>query len=866
MKNRTKMKEPNKILAVLILIVVVLTSMTIVVSTGQNMEIQTITSGLALPSNSVNSNLNVSLSHLSYTTQPPQFLVNSSDYATNATYTAGTGAWVTNATYQIFQYNGSASATASALSYNFSTYVSSAKYFFSDSKIGLNGSMVSPGLEIAFGNQSYKADVPTAAMPSGTGGQTAANKSIAQTFFIEINSTASGSTYTYNATLAYWYLSSTGYVLNYSKMKGDTLQALNMYEVQFNIQNGTQQVSIVYTNNGTVAQDTPILTSSNATRTPMLNFNHLKFASYILTPTTSVSKSAGFLFDWMYVVDKNTNTYLSTSTTAFAPNIMSASVSGISTNLVANEPFDPTSGTGVSHYQGPNATASASQASVSNNLISTVSNVTNSTSIQNSIGLNNSQTTPYTAGMNGANVLSNTVYSNVSNATSTVDEQAQTWNSQYVRSILINFLKDYAAAQVEKKTGTFVSPNDITLVSFNIGSIFVDTNYSTAAVNAMRNYLDNTYASILAANNMSIVNPTTNAIVAGASAGDFYSYGLAISPIIHGNTIMDPMTGKSYTLSSAGFSAGAYISGGAVVVSQYKLVGWYAGSPLFAVTSGFSAGGLFTSLTSSGAAVSNMVQASSGTITNGIGTVSKVVDNNIVKPLNSGPVASVVKSDVSQLINSATGITGAVGSNVQGAFKAGNALFYGRLNSIKSNLQSYGSDTASAIMAGYHGVKTGVYSIGASVNSKLSNVGNGLNGIGNTLVNTAGKSTSVATDALSTVYTRASNYIAGSDSNIYHTVRGTANTTLAGLSAIGNTITKTASGNYNILTSTLGGIANKITGSASGFLSMFAGLPALVSHVLLYVGIGAIVIIGIILAIFFIKRKSSVGVKGSVNI
>ena len=864
MKNRTKMKEPNKILAVLILIVVVLTSMTIVVSTGQNMEIQTITSGLALPSNSVNSNLNVSLSHLSYTTQPPQFLVNSSDYATNATYTAGTGAWVTNATYQIFQYNGSASATASALSYNFSTYVSSAKYFFSDSKIGLNGSMVSPGLEIAFGNQSYKADVPTAAMPSGTGGQTAANKSIAQTFFIEINSTASGSTYTYNATLAYWYLSSTGYVLNYSKMKGDTLQALNMYEVQFNIQNGTQQVSIVDTNNGTVAQDTPILTSSNATRTPMLNFNHIKFASYIFTPTAS--KSAGFLFDWMYVVDKNTNTYLSTSTTAFAPNIMSASASGISTNLVANEPFDPTSGTGVSHYQGPNATAGASQASVSNNLISTVSNVTNSTSIQNSIGLNNSRTTPYTAGMNGANVLSNTVYSNVSNATSTVDEQAQTWNSQYVRSILINFLKDYAAAQVEKKTGTFVSPNDITLVSFNIGSIFVDTNYSTAAVNAMRNYLDNTYASILAANNMSIVNPTTNAIVAGASAGDFYSYGLAVSPVIHGNTIMDPMTGKSYTLSSAGFSAGAYISGGAVIVPQYKLMGWYAGSPLFAVTSGFSAGGLFTSLTSSGVAVSNMVQASSGTITNGIGTVSKVVDNNIVKPLNSGPVASVVKSDVSQLINSATGITGAVGSNVQGAFKAGNALFSGGVNSIKSNLQSYGSDTASAIMAGYHGIKTGVYSIGASVNSKLSAVGNGLNGAGNLLVNTAGKATSVATDALSTVYTKASNFIAGSASNLYTAVHGVANKTLAGLSAIGNTITGTSAKGFNIYTSALGAIAKDITGAFSGFLSMFAGVPALVSHVLLYVGIGAIVIVGIIVAIFFIKRKSSIGVKGSVNI
>ena len=846
MKEKSKNSNVRKRLYVLLsLIAVVMTSMTFAVSGGHYQEVST--AGLALPANSVDTSLNLSLSHLSYTTEPPQFIVNSSNYALNATYTAG-GQWVTNATYQIFQHNASKStSTVSALSYNYSYYVKNATYFFSDSKIGLNGTMTSPGLEIAFGNASYAADVSTTAMPSGTGGQTAANKSTAQTFFVEFNATASGSSYTYNATFAYWYLSSTGFVINYSKMSGTPLQALNMYEVQFNMQNGSQQVSVVYTNNGTVAQNTKILTNSNATKTPMLNFNHIGHASYVFAPTAS--KSGGFLFDWMYVVDKSTITYNTLSQVSG----ITPAISGSSANIAA-DPFDPSSGTGQSHYQAANNTATAQQASVSNNLVSNVLNVTNDTAIQNAVGMNNSLTTSYSAGMNSQNAIANTVYTDVSNISTTVNEQGASWSTQYINTVLVSFLKDYAAAQAEKNSNIFVSPNDITLVSYTVGSAFMDTNYSSSAASAIRDYLDNTYASILAANNLSIVNPTTAAIVAGAQAGDFYSNGFALSPIVHGNMIVDPANGHSYTLQSAGFAAGTFISAGAVIVPQYGLVGWASdGTPIFTLTAGISLGSIFSSLTSAGQSVSNLFESGASTIGNGIGSVATTIDNNVIKPISAGPVVSTVQSDMGRLISSATGITGTINQNIQGALTAGSSFLSGGVNSIKGDLTSFGSDASTAIMSGYNGVKTGIYSLGSSVNSGLAKVGNGLNGVGNALVNTVSKAVSTTTGALSTVYTKASNFIVGSASNLYTAVKGAVNKTLSALDSVGTTISKTGSA----ISNTFGNIFSNIKNGAKSVFSFFAGIPALVSHFLVYVGIGALVVVGLIIVIMVMKRESS---------
>ena len=846
MKEKSNSKIRKRLYVLLTLIAVIMTSMTFVVSSGHYQEVSS--AGLALPANSVSTELNLTLSHLSYTTEPPQFIVNASNYDLNATYTAG-GQWVTNATYQIFQHNASlTSSTVSALSYNYSYYVKNATYFFSDSKIGLNGTMTSPGLEIGFGNASVSSDFPTTMATTNTAAE---NASQAQEFWVEFNATASGSSYTYNATFAYWYHSGSTYTLNYSKMAGTPLQALNMYEVQFNIQNGTQQVLVDYTNNGTVAQDTKILTNDNATKTPMLNFDHIGHASYVFAPTAS--KSGGFLFDWMYVVDKSTISYNSLSSGS-----MPAVLAGSSSNVAAM-PFDPASVADQSHYQAANNTATAQQASVSNDIVSNVLNVTNDTAVQNAVGLNNSLTTSYSAGMNSQNAIANTVYSDVSNISTTVNEQGSSWSTQYVTAVLTTFLKDYAAAQAEKNSNIFVSPSDITIISYTIGSGFMDTNYSASAASAIRDYLDNTYASILAANNLSIVNPTTAAIVAGAHAGDFYFDGTALVPTIHGDLITDGATGQTYTLQSAGFASGTYISAGAVIVPQYVLSGWAPdGTPIFLLTQGSLFGSLFSSLSSAGQAVSNLFESGAKTIGNGIGTVAKTVDNNVIKPIYTGPIVSAVKSDVSKMISSAVGITGTINTDVQGAISKGSSVLSGALNTIKGDMGSLGSDAASAIMSGYNGLKTGIYSLGASVDSGLKDAGNGLDKVGGALENTAGKVVSTVSGALSTVYTKASNFIAGAASNLYKAVKGGLNDTKNLLDSVGTTISKAGKAATNFF----GGIFHDIYGGLKAVWSFFAGIPALISHFLIYVGIGAIVVVGLILVVMVFGRRSSGGYPG----
>lgn len=861
-KKHSKIRE---LVTLIVLVAMVLSTVSIL--TGSPVHAEMITAGgVDFGPNSLQSELNTTISHLSYTTQPPQFLVNN-NYAQNATYTKGTGVMAINATYQIFQYNGSASSTVSALSYNYSHYVSSsAAYFFSDSKIGLNGTLTSPGLEIAYGNLSYATNVPITMSSTNTKAQ---NASDAQTFFIEINSTKSGSSDTYNATFAYWYDNAGVYTLNYSKMVGSPLQALNMYEVQVNIQDGTQQASIVYTNNGTVVQNTPILTFTNATKQPFLNFGHITHTSYVVNPVASTS--GGFLFDWMYVVDQNTINYASSISTAYAP-----AISGDSSFVSSTLPFDPTSIADQSHFQSANYSSVANGAKVSNDLFTSVVNQS-APSMQNATGMNKtSVTTNFNGQMNGVSFVKTNAFTPVSNTTVQTNEQAQTWTTGYILTALENYLKAYGSTQAEKQMGTYVSPSDITLISYKVSSVFLNTNYSPSAANAIRDYLDNTYASILASNNLSVVNPTTNAIVAGAYAGDFYAGDLLpVVPYVHGNYIVNPLNNKVYTLASAGFAPGAYISGGAVIVPQFKLVGWDLGTPIFAETSGFGFGSIWSSLTSAGQAISNLATSAASTITNGIGTVANVVDNNVIKPASTAVsvTTSTVQKAVGQLTSSAEGVAGVISKNVQGAISQASAITSGSINSISGTLHSVASDTSSALMAGYNGVKTGLYSIGGSVSAGVSDVGNGLNSVGHTILNTAGKVASVATGALSSVYTSAKNFIAGTASNLYSAIKGVGNSAISTIDSIGNTITQGAKGVFSEVTNGIGSIGQSITGAISGISSDFTnafsflgGLPSLVSHILIYVGIGILVFVGIVIVFMVLRRRGSTHSPGEISI
>lgn len=856
------------------LIVLIISAMTFVVSGGQA-KVETVTGGASIFSpNSVSQELNLTISHLSYTTEPPAFLVNSTNYAQNATYTAGSQ-WVVNATYQIFQHNTSVTGTtASVLGYNIANYLKSPTEYFADAKLGFNGTGGSNDSFVMILSENAQTGVPSSTFASTN--TAAQNRSQATAAWIVFNGTANKTLgTTYNATMYYFYTSAgTGATtkLNTTKVfHGVSMKALDMYEVQWNLQAKSQQVSIVYTSNGTVVQNSPLMTMSNATKVPYLNFTALSHVTFLFTPTT---KSGGLLFDWMYVVDKNTYSYPSVSLAT------AGAIAGSGSYINAKDPFDPSSLSGKSQYQSANVSNSISNAQVSNDAFTTTYNQSNPM-MQNATGLNNSQqVSTYNTQFNASQAVVSTAFAPNTNATANITEVANTWNTQYVKTVLTAFLKDYASVKATKLLGSYVSPNQITLIDFRIGSMFLNTNYTPSAATALRNGLDNEYASVLANNNLGIVNPTSSAIVAGAHAGDFYSPTLgAVVPEIRNGMIVNPMTGQEYTLASAGFSAGAYISGGSVIVPQFQIVGWTsAGSPIFAETYGFSFGSLFGGLSSAGKAVNSLFTSAASTVQNGIGAVANTVDNNVIKPITPtvNVVTSAVNKQVADIQHSILGTTGIVSGDIQHAINSGGLFAKTTLNSVNQGLASVQSDVASGIMAGYHGAKTGLMSIGASVKGTVTNASNGLSGIKNALVNTAGHASSTATGALSTVYTKMSNFVSGSASNVYASLRGAANTSIAALDSVGNNLVQATNSAGNLIkgawtstTNTLGGIANAMGSfgsSVKGFFSAFAGLPSEVVHVLTYVAIG-LVIVGIAIVAFFIWRKrSSKGHPGEMSI
>ena len=876
--NKRKMQATKKWLTMAIMLVVTMSSFVFIVSQPASVKEITIAGSSIIAPNSVNSELNLTISHLSYTTEPPQFFVNSSNYAQNATYTKGTGSFVTNATYQVIQYNGSASDTASAINYYMKGDTGNAAYYFSDLKFGLNGTgLASSGTiaQIIFGATSYKALVTPAAMPKGAGGETAANISTAESVGIDFNATATaGSTYTYNASMFYYYLASTGYVVNWTKFiigpngiagtgsNPQALQALNMYELQVNMQATQQQVSLVYTNNGTVAQQTAVLTQSNAIKTPYLNFTKMDNASLIVNPTILTTTSSGFLFDWMYLVDRNSINYPSSSVVTAADALMAANPSGTG-SLAA--PFDPTSTAGQSSFQGANQSSGYASAKVNNNLFATVDNQSNPMN-QNATGLNNSlAVSSLNTQFNASRAIVTSAFVNPVNVTVSSDTQINTWSDAYITSTLDSYLKVFAANQAEKNLKSYVSTNDITLISTRIGSIFVDVNYTPSAASTISTYLNNAYASILAKNNLAVVNPTTSAIVAGAYAGDFYSNGAAIVPMIHNGMIVNPVTEQEYTLQSAGFSAGAYISGGAVIVPQFQLLGWQLGQPLFVAPAGFSLGSIFGGLTSAGQAVSNMFHSAASTITNGIGAAAQVVDNNVVKPISTtvaSPPFSAFSHDISSLANSAVGVFGLASGDLQKAITSNGIT--SAINSIKSTLVSGSTEAAAALQSGYNGIKTGIYAVGGAVSNGIKNATNGLSAATAALSNTAGKVISTTSAALSTLYTKMDNLISGSVGNIYSHIRGSVNTTVAALDSVGNTLTQATTNagaviahTFTAAKNTLGNISSSIVNGLHGTISFIAGALPGVIHVLEYVGIGiVIVVIGIVLIMYFRGRSS----------
>ena len=328
-----------------------------------------------------------------------------------------------------------------------------------------------------------------------------------------------------------------------------------------------------------------------------------------------------------------------------------------------------------------------------------------------------------------------------------------TWNSTGINTAITNFLKNYSAVKATINTGILTNYTSITILGYSVGKISLNTNLTTNAA-PVRNYMDNGIAAALKLYNLSLVDQNTSSIVAGAFAGDFYYSGMAVVPLIQNGMIVNPMTGQVFSnLQDAGFAAGSYISGGAVIVPQVQIVGWDFGTPIFA--SGSFLGSLTGSLTAAGQSVQNYFANGQSVISNEIGHVATTAHQYIVQPIRSASniASSAISNEykgfttaIGNLSNTVMPLVGAIPADISNDISSGLGPIAGSLSNIKDSLGSMSSSITTAVAAGYSGLKQNVLTLGNYTTNALGSIKNTLG-------------TAVAQDqaVLSSMYTSISN-------------------------------------------------------------------------------------------------------------
>jgi len=853
--NRTERKSisPKKWLTLIVVVIAAISTLTIAFG-HQETQLIPISAGSTLVPTGVNNTLNITFSGVSYTTQPPQEIMARGDYALpGSSYNAGSGIYITNSTYQIITAN-TTSALGSLGYLNYNVTADKGKnitYFFTEYKVAYNGTSGVSNLVVS---QNKLTAVPVTSLAS-------TDVIEADTAYVSISSTGV-------PTLNY-YTTGTGtggssYLNVTSKAFSPsfTLSPLVFYDITTYVTSGNLVAAILNANNGTVVSSVSVTTPStlNISR---LNNTELQYSVSSL-PTANLTNA--LIFDWAYFTDHNVNTNLASPSVSpsFNPMISPSVVSSVS---YVTAPFDPSS-VNTSYQQNPNATHIDINTGIGGNDFTGQISASNNTTV-NEVGLNITALKNFNQSKGVFNsttgVLTN-AENTYANSTVTADIHVAVWNSTGISNAVISFLKNYTADKATYETGVITSYKDITIISYMVQEIQIQENLSKSDAASVQNYFDNSYASLLASNNLSLVDTNTSAIVAGAFAGDFYYDGMAFVPEIQGNNIINPIDNQIFpSLASAGFAAGAYISSGAVVVPQYTILGFTSGSPIFA--SGFSFGSLFGSLTSGGKAIASFFGNGVKSITNAIGTVKSTATNYVIKPITNTvtSTASKISSDVSTFKNEVANVTnkivptigadvGDISAKISGAI----GPISGALSHVSSTLAQTKNDIVTAVAGGLTGVKNDVYSVGTAVS-------NGLNASKNTIINTIGKSISTATAVLSPMFTAVKNLPGELDHGLASVTATVKNATLSTLNTVGSFI----GGKFTAVENTLGNISNAVVGFSgelkSGIgnaFSMITSFGAKLGYVLEIVGItiAVVVIVGIILFVYF--RSPSMSVPG----
>ena len=788
--------------------------------------------------NPLSQQLEIKFARVSYIDQPTQF--NTTGF-TGATLT-GNGSFLVNTSgYGVAQYNSTTGDNALA-SFPIGAYLgANVSYAFSDQRVALNGTTASWTLEVS------ESKVTTAAPTSGSVLSSAAGAA-QQAIWIK----AAYSTGNYTFTVYDWeYKTGNGgpyqNVTSTAFASNVKVAPLTFFEIYVYSQKLQTVVSIVNTTDASVI--------GSETIHPVLDGNLTKIGYLTDIVTMASGTDAAMILDSTYFVDHNAFASAPGAQGAFLP--MAAG-----TLAAADAPFDPAAVQVANYTHGTDSSSTFSNVNASLSAFSTVLNSSNPAS-ETSSALNaslvlNKTTSSTVAFANQSLTTLRAKPENVGVAASAT-LYLTSWSPVTIQTQISSFLTSYVSA----KSG--VPAADVEIQSYIISNVQVQSTFTSAAAKTIHDYLATAIPGMLAAHNLSLVNQTTGAVVAGADIGGFMN--LATGAVVQGRTgvngqVFDPVNGQWYgSAEAAGFPIGSGVSssGAIFVPEQAAFLGWTAaGAPEFGPGACFivCVGGL----TGAASAVSSFFGGAASTVTNTLGTVSKAVTSDVIKPVSGslGTDFSGFSSDVSKAASNVMPFFGGtlqnVGSSVTGTISKG-------LSSISGSIASTASGAAGAILSGTNSIGNTIWHLGGAAGSAIE-------GAAGSVVNTVGKAVSTAGAVLSPYFSSVANL----PSTVYNAASGAvkslaslggsiASAGMSALDSVGHSITQAVGGAWSTVTNAFGSLGSNIVNGIKGVFSALnpfswlSGLGGSVSTLIEIVIIVVVVVITLVAIVLLLRHR-----------
>lgn len=855
---REKMAKNYKNAAIIaVLAIVIISGMGFAYSYGNSTGVKAINTPWAI-SNGIDPQLNITFNSISYVDEPPQWNFTAANQAyPGASWTTGGDYILNNSGYLIMQNNTTGSTSGFAqLSFNVGGYLgSTVSYLATVNKLAFNGTSTTGYIVLSEDKQT--------GIPSTTSNVIGTSAGAAQNIlFIEYSYSSTGKNYT--ITVGYYSYNSAKYDNYTSKAFTTGLNPLVFGTFEIDMMPSVSYVNYTNPLNGSLIESSgaiyPVLES---------NLSKVAYNSYEL-PSAASSSNTSMILSYGLLIDHNTYSYAASN--EFAPQVLASSASSLA--------FDPGS-TNSSYTQEPNATVSGVASYNGSTSFGTVL-TSNSTSIYQATALNTSlsiNNVSKDAEYNGSQAITTLRATNSNGTQVTANLNIYSWNANGIQNTTMNFLQTYISGKLNGE-GIATSPNDIFISGYVISNISVDVSFSNSTASQITDALDNAFPSFLAAQNLTVVNTTTSAVVAGAEVGSFYHDGMAVQAIINHGQVVNPFTYQVYkTPELAGFPKGTFVSGNYLNVPQAELFIGPGGNLI--LTQDSLLGSFFSSLTSAGQAVNGLFKEGASTVSNAVGAIAKPISGApqyMIKTLtNTLPRAYTdLGQNVSKLESTLLPSLSMIPQNIESDLGRGvsnlGGLVSTTVSKTSSGIADFRSEAIGALASGVHTFSNGIYSVGSYVN-------NGVHNAGSVITNTLGKVVNTGEAVLSPVYTSVSTlphditgFATGAVRSVSSAVKGALQDGQAALDQVGNYVSKSATGVLSMAQNALGKVGSSIAafggtlkndlGSIGNF---FVGLGHGILTVLEYVGVG-VVIVAIIIVIAFVLKSRAKAMPGSVSL